>query len=148
MDGRKWRPWSFCSIYGMHVTKWMGTQNLFLLLAPHMLELFRISLFIPNGICSNKVQSTLSGGISFFLTSGLILGNIRRMVLLAIWAIWTLSMDFDKKCSPKCSRESDQIKSFSVSMKCHNLGEKEKKKEKEILYQNVISLFFLIMLNL
>ena len=30
----------------------------FFFLAPYKVGLFRISLFMPNGICSNKVQST------------------------------------------------------------------------------------------
>ena len=34
------------------------TVVFFVFLVPHKVVLFRISLFIPNGICSNKVQST------------------------------------------------------------------------------------------
>ena len=46
------------SVWGIHVTKWLGTGSLVLFLAPHKVRFFRISLFIPNGFCSNKAQST------------------------------------------------------------------------------------------
>ena len=79
--------------WGIHMTKWLGTWSLLLFLAPHKVGFFRISLLIPNGICSNEAQSTrkiklflvaqsmrkiklflaLSGGVSAILQSGLIL---------------------------------------------------------------------------
>ena len=45
------------SVWGIHVTRWLGTQSLLIFLALHKVGFFRIALFIPNGICSNKVQS-------------------------------------------------------------------------------------------
>ena len=51
-------------------------------------RIFRISRFIPDGICSNKAQyaenQALSGGVSTILQSGLILQNIRRMFFIKI----------------------------------------------------------------
>ena len=49
---------------GTHVTKW---RSLLLFLAPHKVGFFRISLFIPNGICPNKAQTTRK--IKFFLVA-------------------------------------------------------------------------------
>ena len=76
-----------------------------------MVGIFRISLFIPNGICSNKAQSTRK--IRFFLVvwSGLILENIRRMFLLSIWATGTTGT------FSKCSRKSDQIEDRAYTTK-------------------------------
>ena len=45
------------SVWGIHVTKWLGTRSL-LLFSPHKVGFFKISLFIPNEICSNKALST------------------------------------------------------------------------------------------
>ena len=73
-----------------------------LFLALHKVGFFRISLFISNGICSNKAQSTqkikLSVGVSAILQAGLILENIRRMFLLSISATGTMYINFDEKC--------------------------------------------------
>ena len=52
-------------------------RSLLLFLVPHKVGFFRISLTIPNEICSNKAQSTrkiklfFSGDVSAFLPSGL-----------------------------------------------------------------------------
>ena len=46
------------SVWGIHMTKRLSPRSLLLDLAPHKVRFFRISLFIPNGICSNKAQST------------------------------------------------------------------------------------------
>ena len=42
----------------------------------------------------------LPGGVSVILRSGLILENIRRMVLLSISATGTMYMNFDENHSP------------------------------------------------
>ena len=41
---------------GIHVTKWLGALSLSLFLAPHQEGFFRISRFIPDGICSHIAQ--------------------------------------------------------------------------------------------
>ena len=100
--------WFVSTVWGIHVTKWLGTLSLLLFLAPHNIGFFRISLFIPNGICSNIAQSTQK--IKFFLVvsailrSGLILENIRRMFLLSIWAAGTMYMNFDENILRMLSR--------------------------------------------
>ena len=42
------------SVGGIHMTKWQSAQSLLLFLAQHQVGFFRISRFIPDGICSNK----------------------------------------------------------------------------------------------
>ena len=39
------------------MTKSLGAESLLLFLALHQVGSFRISRFIPDGICSNKTQS-------------------------------------------------------------------------------------------
>ena len=60
----------------------------FCFLAPHKVGFFRISLFIPHGICSNKVQcaenQALSGGVMANLGASLILKNIQGMFIVKI----------------------------------------------------------------
>ena len=46
------------TVWGIHVTILLGAQSLLLFLAPHHVGCFRISRFIPDGIYSNKAQST------------------------------------------------------------------------------------------
>ena len=60
--------------------QWPGTRSLLLFLALHKVGFFRISLFISNGICSNKAQSMLK--IKLFL------------MVLAYSAIWFNSQDY------------------------------------------------------
>ena len=43
-----------------------------------------IQKFKPNGICSNKAQGALSGGVSAILRPGLILENIRRLFAVGL----------------------------------------------------------------
>ena len=64
-------------------------RSLLLFLLPHQVGFFRISRFMPDGICSNKAQSTwknqaLSGGVSAILQSGLIPENIQRKFFIKI----------------------------------------------------------------
>ena len=105
--------WFVSTMWGIHVTKWLGTLSLLLFLAPHNVGFFRISLFIPNGICSNIAQSTQK--IKFFLVvsailrSGLILENIRRMFLLSIWAAGTMYMNLDEKHSPNALENQTRL---------------------------------------
>ena len=44
-------------------------------------------------------NQVLSGGVSAILRSGLILENIRRMVLLSVWVTGTIYMNSDEKHS-------------------------------------------------
>ena len=46
------------TVRGIHVSKWQSARSSLLFLAPHQVGFFRISRFIPDGICSNKTQST------------------------------------------------------------------------------------------
>ena len=77
----------------------IGAWSLLLFLAPHQVGFFRMSQFIPDGICSKKrveyaENQALSGGISAILQSGLILKNIRRLTAKTFF---------------ECSQELDQI---------------------------------------
>ena len=85
------------------------------ILAPHKVGRLKISQFIPNGICPNKVQSKInSGGVSAILRPGQILENIQRMFLLTVWATGTMSTNFDENLSSECFRENNQISYYRL----------------------------------
>ena len=79
----------YCFIVGNPRDQMTKCTEFLLFLALHQVGVFRISRFLPDGICSNKESTqknqALSGGVNAILQSGLILKNIQRMLFFRIY---------------------------------------------------------------
>ena len=62
-------------------------------------------------------NQALSGGVSTILRSGLILKNIQRMLLLPIWVIRTMYMNFDEKHSPKVLKNQTRLQNSTDTIR-------------------------------
>ena len=101
-------------MWGIYVTKWLDTQSLLLFLALHKVGFFRISLFIPNGICLNKAQRTWKIKLksSSFLCkcySAIWSNSLLKNVFAANLGYRDNEHEFWRKTFSECSQESDQI---------------------------------------
>ena len=60
-------------------------------------------------------KSSLSGGVSPILKSGLILKNIRRMFLLSFWVTGIMYMNFEEKYSPNVLKNQTRLQNSAYT---------------------------------